>query len=101
MPKREPKLVTKTLPAFLVRTQFGQILERVSKSRDRFLVTKNGEATAVILGVEDFLDAVVKTPDALEALQQQAKQSGASNLTLEEIEEEIAAVRREKKQRKV
>ena len=101
MPKREPKLVTKTLPAFLARTQFGQILERVSKSRDRFLVTKNGEATAVILGVEDFLDAVVKTPDALKALQQQAKQSGASNLTLEEIEEEIAAVRREKKQRKV
>ena len=97
MPKREPKLVTKTLPAFLARTQFGQILERVSKSHDRFLVTKNGEATAVILGVEDFLDAVVKTPDALKALQQQAKQSGASNLTLEEIEEEIAAVRREKK----
>ena len=101
MPKREPKLVTKTLPAFLARTQFGQILERVSKSRDRFLVTKNGEATAVILGVEDFLEAVVKTPDSLQALHKQAKQSGASNLTLEEIEEEIAAVRREKKQRKV
>ena len=101
MPKREPKLVTKTLPAFLARTQFGQILERVSKSRDRFLVTKNGEATAVILGIEDFLEAVVKTPDALKALHKEAKQSGASKLTLEEIEEEIAAVRRERKSRKV
>ena len=99
MPKRDPKLVTKSLPAFIARTQFGQILERVSKHHDRFLVTKNGEATAVILGVEDFLAAVVHTPESLAALQRQVKQSGASRLTLEEIEAEIAAVRREKKPR--
>jgi hypothetical protein len=62
-------------------------------------VTRNGEATAVILGVEDFLATVVKTPTSLTALQKQATQSGASKLTLEEIEAEIAAVRREKKKR--
>ena len=100
MPRRDPKLVTKSLPAFIARTQFGQILERVSKSRQRFLVTKNGEATAVILGVEDFLETVVKTPNTLRTLQKQAKQSGVSKLTLEDIEAEIAAVRQEKKKRK-
>jgi prevent-host-death family protein len=99
MPKQGPKLVTKSLPAFIARTQFGQILERVSKNRQRFLVTKNGEATAVILGVEDFLEAVVKTPHSLRTLQKQARQSGASKLTLEDIEAEIAAVRQEKKKR--
>lgn len=96
MPKKEDPVVTKSLPAFIARTQFGQILERVSQKRERFLVTKKGEAKAVILGIEDFLQAVVKTPKALAALREQAKKSGADKLTLEEIEAQIAAVRRAK-----
>ena len=95
MPDPENKLFTKSLPAFLARTQFGQILERVSKHHDRFLVTKNGEATAVILGVEDFLQAIAQTPEALAALHEQARRSGAARLSLEDIEAEIAAVRDE------
>jgi prevent-host-death family protein len=93
MPDPENKLFTKSLPAFLARTQFGQILERVSKHHDRFLVTKNGEATAVILGVDDFLQAIAQTPEALATLHEQAHRSGASRLSLEDIEAEIAAVR--------
>jgi prevent-host-death family protein len=88
--------VTKSVPAFIARTQFGQILERVSQNRDRFLVTRKGEVKAVILGVEDFLQSVVKTPTSLAALQRQARRSGTDKLTLEEIEAEIAAVRRAK-----
>ena len=90
-PKKQ--LVTKSVPAFIARTQFGQILERVSTNRERFLVTKNGEAKAVILGVEDFLHAMAKMPTSLAALQEQAKRGGADKLTIEEIEAEIAAVR--------
>ncbi len=101
MPKKNPRLVTKSLPTFIARTQFGQILERVSQKRERFLVTKKGEAKAVILGVEDFLQAVVKTPKSLALLQEQAKKRGVEKLTLEEIEAEIAAVRGEKTHRKV
>ena len=93
MPEPEDKFFTKSLPAFLARTQFGQILERVSKYHDRFLITKNGEATAVILSVEDFLQAIVHTPESLAALQAQARRSGASCLSLVDIEAEIAAVR--------
>lgn len=88
--------VTKSLPAFIARTQFGQILERVSQRGDRFVVTKKGEAKAVILGVEDFFRAVVKTPRSLAALQEQARKRGTDRLTLEDIEAEIAAVRRTK-----
>jgi len=96
VPKKEIPLVTKSIPAFIARTQFGQIMERVSQNRERFLVTKKGEAKAVILGVEDFLQAIVKTPRSLATLQAQAQKSGAHKLTLEEIETEIAAVRRTK-----
>lgn len=83
----------KSLPAFLARTQFGHILERVSKHHERFLVTKNGEATAIILGIEDFMQAITTTPASLAALQVQARASGAARLSLDEIEAEIAALR--------
>src|SRR4051812_31593780 len=86
--------MTKNVPAFIARTQFGQILDRVAKNNERFVVTKKGEATAVILGVEDFLQATGETPQSLAALQGQAKKSGADKLTLEEIEKEIDAVRK-------
>ncbi len=52
--------MTKSVPAFIARTQFGQILNRVAQNRERFVVTRKGEATAVILGIEDFLQTVVK-----------------------------------------
>jgi len=63
-------------------------------------VTQKGGAKAVILGIEDFLQALVKTPKALAALQEQAKKSGADILTLKEIEAQIAAVRRAMPRRK-
>ena len=96
MPRGQAAPVTKSVPAFIARTQFGQIQERVSENRDRFLVTRKGEAKAVILGVEDFLQAVVKTPTSLAALQRQARRRGTDKLSLEDIEAEIAAVRQGK-----
>lgn len=68
--------ILKNVPAFIARTQFGQILER-----------EKGEAKAIILGVEDFLQAVAEPPESLSVLQKQAKKSGADKLTLEEIDE--------------
>jgi prevent-host-death family protein len=96
VPKKNTPLVTKSIPAFIARTQFGQIMDRVSQNRERFLVTKKGEAKAVILGIEDFLQAIVKTPQSLATLQAQARKHRVDKLTLEDIEAEIAAVRRAK-----
>ena len=94
MPQKRAEPMTKNVSALLARTQFGQILERVSRNRERFVVTKKGKATAVILGIEDFMESTVQTPESLAALQEQAKTTGADALSLEEIEREIQAVRR-------
>jgi prevent-host-death family protein len=85
--------VTKEISALIARTQLGQILERVKKNQDRFLISRNGEATAVILSVEDYLGNIVKQPKVLTKLQQQAKKAGTDKLTLEEIDAEIKAFR--------
>jgi hypothetical protein len=97
MAARGKKFVTKSVPAFIARTAFGQILERVSGHRQRFVVTKHGEAKAIMLGVEDFLQAVVKIPPELAAIQAEAKKRGVDTLTLEEIAAEIQAVRQTKR----
>jgi prevent-host-death family protein len=85
--------VTKNISALMARTQLGQILERVKKNQDRFLISKNGEATAVVLSVEDYLTNIVRQPDVLTKLQNQAKKAGTNKLSLEEIDAEIKAFR--------
>ena len=86
--------VTKNVSALIARTQLGQILERVKKNQDRFLISKKGEATAVILSVEDYLKNIIKQPDVLTKLQKQAKKAGTNKLSLEDIDAEIKAFRK-------
>ncbi len=86
--------VTKSISALIARTQLGQILERVKKNQDRFLISKKGEATAVILSVEDYLRNIIKQPDVLTKLQKQAKKAGTNKLSLEDIDAEIKAFRK-------
>lgn len=92
----------KTIPAFVARTQLGQILERVKKNKERFVVSRKGEATAVILGYEDFVRSIlkIKEPAILRKIREGARQSGASKLTLKEINAEIRAVREERRRRR-
>jgi len=85
--------VTKNISALIARTQLGQILERVKKNQDRFLISRKGEATAVILSVEDYLRNIVKQPEVLAKLQKQAKKTGTDRLSLEDIDAEIRAFR--------
>jgi prevent-host-death family protein len=85
--------MTKNISALMARTQLGQILERVKKNQERFVISKKGEATAVILSVEDYLRNIVKQPEALIKLQKKAKRAGTDKLTLEDIDAEIKAFR--------
>ena len=85
--------VTKSISGLIARTQLGQILERASQNKDRFLISKRGEAKAVILAVEDYLKNIVKRPEALTELQKEAEKAGTNKLTLEEIDREVKAFR--------
>lgn len=86
--------VTKLIPAHTARTQFGQILERVKARQARFVVSKNGEPAAVILGIEDYLENLAgEIPEELAALQELSRKRGLDLLTMEEIDTEIAEAR--------
>ena len=87
----------KIVPALTARTQFGQILRRVRRNRERFVVDKRGEPQAVILSVEEYLRHFAKKPGALAQIQKEAKARKAGKLKLREINLEIQAYRREKR----
>ena len=90
----------KKISALTARTQLGQIMNRAVDHNERFLVERNGEPTVLILSVADFMKTFAPTPDWLKNIQSEAKRKGLDKLTMEEIDEEIAASRREKCSRK-
>ena len=92
----------KTIPALVVRNQLGRILERVKRTKERFVVSRKGEATAVILGYDDFVRTIlrIKEPVILRKIREEARRTGASKLTLKEINAEIRAARQQKKARR-
>lgn len=91
------KTVTKIVPALTARTQFGQILRRVKNNQERFIVDRRGEPEAVIMSVEDYLKNFVKRPDALAAVQREAKTKRLDQISLREINLEIGRHRRERR----
>jgi prevent-host-death family protein len=91
----------KTIPALVARNEFGTILKRVKGNKERFVVSRKGEAAAVILGYEDFVRSVlkIKEPVTLRTIRKQARRSGVSKLSLEEINAEIRAAREERREK--
>ena len=94
-------LKVKTIPALVARNEFGEILKRVKGNKERFVVSRKGEAAAVILGYEDFVRSIlkIKEPATLRKIRKEARRSGVSKLSLEEINAEIRAAREERREK--
>lgn len=45
-----------TVPAYVARTQLGALLKEVAQRKRRFIITKSGKPTAVLLSAGDFDD---------------------------------------------
>jgi prevent-host-death family protein len=89
--------MTKVVSALTARTQFGQIMQRVKKKGERFVVDRRGEPQAVIMGIEDFINTVAPPPEFLSALRAESKRQGLDQLTVREIDAEVTTARRSQK----
>lgn len=87
--------------ALTARTQFGQIMRRAQQKNERFIVDRRGEPAVVIMSVNDYIDTFAPTPAWLKAIGAEAKRKGLNQLTMRQIDAEIAAVRRERRQRAI
>ena len=93
MPKRT---VTTTIPAYLARTQLGSLLKQVAQKRARFIITKSGKPTAVLMGATDFDDILEELdPEFQKSLKVAAKEIRAGHgITLQQYLKERLAARR-------
>ena len=85
------------ITAVTAQTQFGQIVDRAVDHNERFLVERNGEPAVLIMSVTDFVKTLAPAPDWLKDLQDNAQRKGLDQLTMDDIDAEIAAARRERK----
>ncbi|HMH53853.1 MAG TPA: type II toxin-antitoxin system Phd/YefM family antitoxin [Candidatus Acidoferrum sp.] len=93
MPKRA---MTTTIPAYVARTQLGSLLEQVTQKKTRFVITRNGKPTAVLMGATDFDDMLEELdPEFQKSLKVAAKEVRAGKrITLQQYVKERFASRR-------
>ncbi len=89
--------MSRRVDAHVARTQFGQLMDRAIRDKERFVVDRRGEPAVVILSVEDYLENVSNAPEWLKESWADARKNGTDKLTMEEIDAEIADYRREKR----
>ena len=85
--------------ALTARTQLGQIIKRTSKNNERFVVEHRGEPIVIIMSVKDYINTIAPTPDWLKDIGSEAKRKGLNKVSMRQIDAEIAAARRERRQR--
>ena len=90
--------MTNKISALTARAQFGQIMDRAVKRQERFLVARRGEPAVIIMSVDDYLQTIAPEDIALKNIRDEAKRNGLAKLTIEDIDVEIAAYRREKRE---
>lgn len=77
------------------RTQLGQILKRINEKNERFVIDLRGQPQAVIMGINDYIDTFAPTPQWLNTIGQEAKEKGLNRRTMRQIDADIAAARRQ------
>jgi hypothetical protein len=76
-------------------TQFGQIMDLAVRNNERFIVDRRGEPSVVIMSVQDFIRTAAPPPGWLANAWAGAKRRRLDTLTLDDINAEIDAQRRE------
>jgi hypothetical protein len=92
MPALGEQRCPNSLLVHVARTQCGPVLAHVSQQPACVLVPQNGDATAVMLGVDDCLPARTKTPEPPAVLHAHGLRRGARPGSLDAMEAAIAAV---------
>jgi prevent-host-death family protein len=92
---RKSASTTNIVSAVEARTQFGQLLRRVTKNNERFVIDRRGEPQAIIMSLDDYVDAIAPEPNWLAKIGEASKRRGTDTLTMRAINVEIAAARRQ------
>jgi prevent-host-death family protein len=86
--------MTSVISALTARTQLGQIIRRASQKDERFVVGRRGEPKIIIMGLRDYIKTLAPAPRWLREVRAEARRKGLDQLSMREINREVAASRR-------
>lgn len=92
--------MTRVISALTARTQLGEIIRRVSEKNERFVIRRRGEPKVVLMSLRDYIDSIAPAPEWLKEIQADANRKGLDKLTMREIDQVIAEVRRERRRKR-
>src|SRR5437762_13808494 len=88
--------ITKVIPAFKARQNFGQLLEEARYRGYRFVVERAGKPMAVVLGIEEWENIVdtlaeLNDPEYLQSIKEARREIElGQTLTVDELKAELA-----------
>lgn len=97
--EREPTM-TRVIPAFKARQNFGQLLDEARYRGSRFLVERAGKPMAVMVGIEEWENitetlAELNDPEYLESIKDARREIAlGKGITFEELQAEFAKTHR-------
>lgn len=87
--------MNRRVDAHIARTQFGQLMDRAVRKKERFVVDRRGEPSVVILSVQDYLETVQSAPDWLRKAWTEAGKRGVDRLKMQRVDAQINVYRQE------
>jgi hypothetical protein len=100
MPARTKKgISSRTKKIDRVSSGAENILRRVRRKRGGSVIWQGGKPKAVILSIEDYLRLAAPEPEVLRLIRKESVKHGTDRLSMAEIDEVIAEVRRERRKR--
>ena len=85
--------MNRRIDAHIARTQFGQLMDRAVRKKERFVVDRRGEPSVVILSVQDYLETVKSAPEWLRKAWAEAGKRGVDKLKMKRADAEIDVYR--------
>lgn len=96
----DPKTRASSVPAASLSEQADVLLRRVSEQDEPVFIEENGQAKAVLMSFQAYWRLRAPAPEFLKRAWKAAEGAGLDKMTMEEIDAEIAATRRERQARK-
>lgn len=87
------------ISALKVRSQLGQVLDRLEREGESLVIEKRGRPRAVLLSIREYVKLAAPEPDVLKIIGDEATRKGASSLTRRQIDGIVRTSRMQNKRR--
>jgi prevent-host-death family protein len=98
--RRGPVRHAAVISALDARSNFGQLLQRVTEEHRSFVLEKRGTPRAVLLSLRDYVRLAAPEPNVLRIIGEESKRKGTDRLTSRQIDRLIKATRAAKSGRR-